>query len=44
MLMRAPLLVMAVAFLATACSEDAPLPPLEDKEFTLAEARAQRDL
>jgi hypothetical protein len=30
MLMRAPLLVMALALLATACSEDAPLPPLEE--------------
>jgi hypothetical protein len=29
--MRAPLLAMALAFLATACSEDAPLPPLEDQ-------------
>jgi hypothetical protein len=39
MLMRAPLLVMALAVLATACSEDAPLPPLEENpppfEFSL---------
>jgi hypothetical protein len=28
--MRAPLLAVTVAFLAAACSEDPPLPPLEE--------------
>jgi hypothetical protein len=31
MALRAPLLAMALAFLATACSEDVPLPPLEEE-------------